>query len=127
MEYIFLVSRILFGGFFIINGINHFRHVESLAGYAGSKGVPFPKVAVICTGLLIFFGGLGIVFGVLIRLAVLFLIIFLIPVTFKMHAYWNDTDPMQKMNNRVNFQKNIALAGGALMYLLISLPWPLSI
>jgi hypothetical protein len=38
-----------------------------------------------------------------------------------------ETDPMQKMSQRVHFQKNIALLGAALMLLVIRAPWPLSI
>lgn len=127
MEYLFLVSRILFGGYFIINGINHFRHLSGTAGYAASKGVPFPKAAVIGTGLLLLLGGLGIVLGLYVRFAVLLLVIFLIPVTFKMHQYWKIGDPMQKMGEKINFQKNIALAGAAIAYLFIALPWVFSI
>lgn len=127
MEYLFLVSRILFGGYFVISGINHFRHLAGTAGYAASKGVPYPKVAVIGTGLLMLLGGLGIVLGLYVRFAVLLLVVFLVPVTFKMHQFWKVQDPMQKMGEKINFEKNIALAGAALAYLFIALPWALAI
>ena len=127
MDYLFLVSRILFGGYFVINGINHFRHLSGTAGYAASKGVPYPKLAVAFTGALLLLGGLGIVLGLYVRLAVLLLVVFLIPVTFKMHQYWKIGDPMQKMGEKINFQKNLALAGGAIAYLFITLPWVFSI
>ena len=54
------------------------------------------------------------------------IVVFLVPVTFMMHAYWQETDPMQRINQRVNFQKNIALLGAALMLLMIPRPWALS-
>ena len=127
MEYLFLVSRILFGGYFVLAGINHFRNLAGTAGYAASKGVPFPKVAVIGTGLLLLLGGLGIVLGLYVRFAILLLVVFLIPVTFKMHQFWKVQDPMQKMGERINFEKNIALAGAALAYLFIALPWALAL
>ena len=127
MDYLFLVSRILFGGYFVINGINHFRHLSGTAGYAASKGVPYPKLAVAFTGALLLLGGLGIVLGLYVRFAVLLLVVFLIPVTFKMHQYWKIGDPMQKMGEKINFEKNIALAGGAIAYLFITLPWVFSI
>jgi hypothetical protein len=44
-----------------------------------------------------------------------------------MHNYWVETDMMQRINQRVNFQKNIALLGAALMMLMIPKPWPLSL
>lgn len=105
----------------------HFINLDSISEYATSRGVPHARVMVICTGILILLGGLGIVLGFWVRFAILLLLIFLIPVTFKMHSFWNDLDPMQRMSNQVNFNKNIALIGASLAYLFISLPWPLAI
>ena len=34
MEIIVLVGRILFGGFFIVMGINHFQNLAMMSGYA---------------------------------------------------------------------------------------------
>jgi hypothetical protein len=34
---------------------------------------------------------------------------------------------MQRMGEMVNFNKNLALAGSALMFLAIPQPWPLSL
>ncbi len=126
MSLLFLLGRILFGGYFIMNGYNHFKNLSGTTGYAQSKGVPSPKLAVIVTGLLLVLGGLGIVFGVFPRLAVLLLELFLIPVTFKMHQYWKISDPMQKMGEQINFNKNIALIGATLIFLFVS-AWPLSL
>jgi hypothetical protein len=44
-----------------------------------------------------------------------------------MHNYWVEEDVMQRINQRVNFQKNIALLGAALMMLMLARPWPLSL
>jgi uncharacterized membrane protein YphA (DoxX/SURF4 family) len=46
MKPLFLIGRILFGGLFLYNGINHFRQRRNLAQYAGSKHVPAPQAAV---------------------------------------------------------------------------------
>jgi uncharacterized membrane protein YphA (DoxX/SURF4 family) len=126
MEYIFLLSRVLFGGFFLMAGINHIKHLNQMAGYAGSKGVPSPKLAVLVSGIMVLLGGAGIILGLYISISVLLIVLFLIPVTFQMHAFWKDTDPMVKMSNKINFQKNVALLGGALAYLFISGVWPLT-
>ncbi len=101
------------------SGVNHFRNVDMLAGYASSKKVPMPKQAVLGSGLLMFLGGLWIVTGIYVQIGILEIILFLLPVSFMMHDYWNDTDPMQKMTNRVQFTKNMALLGAALMMLQI--------
>ncbi len=116
---LFVVGRILFGGYFVMNGLNHLLKFEALTGYAVSKRVPSPKLAVIISGLMILFGGIGFVLGIKIGWSVALIAIFLILVTFKMHAYWKVTDPNQKMGEQVNFMKNLALLGAVLMMLMI--------
>ena len=127
MAYLFLLGRILYGGFFIIAGINHFRHVSMMTGYAGFKGVPAPRVAVLGSGLLILLGGLSIVLGLRPTLGTLALTLFLVPTTLMMHNFWADTDPSARLTNRVNFEKNTALLGAAWMFLMLPQPWPLSL
>jgi uncharacterized membrane protein YphA (DoxX/SURF4 family) len=126
VEYVFLLGRILYGGFFIVGGLNHFSHLGMMSGFVASKGVPAGKVAIIISGLLIIIGGASIVLGCRPEIGVLCIVVFLVPVTFMMHAYWQEADAMQQMNQRVNFQKNLALLGAALMILIIPRPWVLS-
>ena len=52
---------------------------------------------------------------------------FLLGVTPKMHDFWNETDPKEKMNNQVNFMKNAALLGGASLVAAVPEPWPVSL
>ena len=127
MEYLFLIGRVLFGGFFMMSGINHFRHVSGMAGYAASKGVLFPKIMVILSGLLILLGGFWIVTGIYVQVGVLEIALFLLPVSFVMHPFWKDTDPAARSMNEIQFKKNMALLGAALMLLMIPLPWVLSL
>lgn len=130
MEYydeLLLIGRIIFGGYFVMMGMNHFLKSKGLIDYAKSKNVFMPEVAVFVAGLLLLIGGLGILFGIYIELAVLSLVLFFISVSFKMHDFWNDTDPNMKMNNQINFMKNMALMAAALMFLSIPQPWAYSL
>ena len=122
-----LAGRVFYGGYFLRAAYNHFRNADMLAGYAGSKAVPQPKLAVLGSGLLLLAGGLGILLGTMVPWAVLALVLFLVPVTFKMHNYWADADMNAKMGNSVNFWKNLALLGAALMLLSVPGPWPFSL
>lgn len=126
MTYLFLLGRILFGGFFIMNGINHFRHRSNMTSYAAAKKVPMPGAAVLLTGLLIFLSGLSVLTGVYPMLGLWGIIIFLIPTTFMMHQYWR-SDTSSMMNEHINFTKNMALLGAALALLMVSTPWPMSL
>ena len=125
MEIIFFIGRLLFGGFFLMSGINHFKNHQMLSGYAGSKGLPSPLLAVYGSGLLILLGGLGVILGIYPTISLWLIVIFLLPVTFAMHNFWKDTDPNMKMNNEINFKKNMALLGAALMAIYLSqmIPW----
>lgn len=107
-------------------GINHFVRKEMLIGYAQSRGLPSPKAGVVISGIMLFLGGLGVLLGAYIGWAVLILVVFLIAVSFGIHHFWNDSDPQQKMTEMTHFMKNMALAGAALMMLMIE-SWPLSL
>lgn len=127
LDYAFVLGRILYGGFFVLGGLNHFQHLDMMSGFAGSKGLPAPKAAVALSGVLILVGGLSVIVGYHVWIGLLCIMLFLVPVTFLMHNYWVETDMMQRINQRVNFQKNVALLGAALMLLMIPKPWPLSL
>ncbi|HLI83966.1 MAG TPA: hypothetical protein VKV17_08610 [Bryobacteraceae bacterium] len=45
MKAAFLIGRILFGGFFLYNGIEHFRKRKSMADYTRAKEIPAPDAA----------------------------------------------------------------------------------
>jgi len=127
MEYAFLAGRLLFGGFFLGSGIKHFTSMDMMSKYAAGKNVPLPKVAIAVSGLLIILGGLGVILGYHVHYALALIILFLVPVTFSMHAYWMDKDVMAKAANRVNFYKNLALLGACLMMWSLPYPWPFSL
>lgn len=115
MDYIFILGRILLGGFFVHSGIGHFKNLSMLSGYASSKKVPAPKIAVMLSGIMMVLGGLGIVFEFNTKLALFLNILFIIPTTIMMHQFWKIEDPMQRMNDKINFSKNLAILGALLM------------
>src|SRR3989344_763576 len=127
MLYLFLLGRILLGGYFIQNAYNHFKNVDSLTGYAQSKGVPWAKASVLITGLMMLLGGLGILLGVYVNIAVFLLVFFLLATLIKMHRYWEVSDPMVRMGEYVNFYKNLGLLGAILILLAIPTPWVLAL
>ncbi len=123
MNILFLIGRLIFGGYFLMNAWNHFKNLEGLTGYAEAKGVPSARAAVFAGGVLLMLGGLGVIFGIAPEASLALLIIFLVPVSFKMHAFWKETDPNARMMERVQFMKNMALVGALLMLYAVSVPW----
>jgi uncharacterized membrane protein YphA (DoxX/SURF4 family) len=121
-----LVGRILFGGLFVYNGLNHFRNRAAIVGYCQYKKVPMPAVAAVISGLWLLIGGLSLVLGIRPIVGVWMIVLFLLFVTPKMHDFWTESDATQRMGQFVNFQKNFALLGAALMLLAVQY-WPYSI
>src|SRR3989344_6665156 len=107
MLYLFLLGRILLGGYFVMSGWNHFQHLAANTGYAQSKGLPMPKAAVILSGIMMLLGGLGILLGVYVEISVALIVLFLLGTLLKMHRYWEVTEPMARMGEHINFWKNV--------------------
>ena len=114
---LFIIGHIVFGLYFIRSAYFHFKHLKNMTEYTKSKGIIYPKQAVIATGILSFVGGVGITFWVYPKLALICLTVFLAGVTYFMHKFWKITDPMARIGEQVNFYKNIALLSAILMML----------
>jgi len=117
MQYVNILGRVIFGGYFIFSGINHFIHLKMMSGYAQSKKAPMPTVSVIITGLMLIAGGISYLFDFHLIIGSGLLILFLLSASIMMHNYWTIADPMQKMGEMVNFMKNFALIGALLLML----------
>jgi uncharacterized membrane protein YphA (DoxX/SURF4 family) len=123
-----LAGRIIFAVALMVLSAGHFTATEAIAGYAASKRTPAPKAAVVFSGLVMWTGAILIALGWHRFIGAGLVILFFIPVTVKMHDYWNDTDPSIKAINRVNFWKNVGLAGAALFVAAYGwAEWPLSL
>jgi putative oxidoreductase len=113
MKYIALLGRILFAFIFVIAGAAHFTKAD--IGYAESAGVPMASIIVPFSGLMAVVGGLSIALGYKAKWGAWLIVLFLIPVTVTMHAFWKATDPQMIQNQQVHFFKNVAMLGAALM------------
>lgn len=127
MRPLFLLGRAIFGGYFLYNGINHFANETMMSQYAGSKGVASPDAAVTASGALLLAGGLSVLTGLKPRQGLAAIIGFLIPVSLQMHRFWDEQEPQKRMAEMVNFTKNMALVGAALMMMQVEHPWPISV
>ncbi len=123
----FLIGRLLFGGFFLYNGINHMRNRRQLGPYAESKGVPNGELTVAVTGIPLIIGGASLLLGVKPKLGSLAILGFLAGVSPIMHDFWRNEDPNERQINMINFMKNAALACGALALMGVEEPWEASV
>lgn len=123
----FLLGRLIFGGYFVMSGINHFKSTEHMAGYAASKNVPKPDLAVRATGAMLITGGVSILLGIKPKIGTAAIVGFLAGVSLVMHDFWKQEQPEQRMTEMINFTKNMALVGGAMALMGVEEPWPASV
>jgi putative oxidoreductase len=127
MKAAFLIGRLVFGGFFLYNGINHVKQHKHLSQYAGLKDVPMPEQAVTASTVLLLLGGASILLGMKPKIGTAAVIAFLAAVSPMMHDFWKQKDLSQRQNDMIHFSKNMALLGAAVALMGVKEPWPASL
>jgi len=127
MKAAFLIGRLVFGGFFLYNGVRHLKERKQLGKYAEAKNVPMAEAVVAATGVVLIGGGTSILLGVKPKLGTAAIAGFLAGVSPVMHNFWAVEEPQQRMNEMINFSKNMALLGSALALMGVDEPWPISV
>lgn len=122
-----LIGRAIFGGYFVYNAVNHFKNMEAMSQYTKNKDVPAAKLAVAISGAMIGAGGLSVITGVKPKIGASLIAGFLLGVSPIMHAFWEQEDEQQKMNEMVHFSKNMAMLGGAMLTAAMPEPWPAAV
>jgi putative oxidoreductase len=108
-----LIGRILFSLMFLQAVGFHFTNAA--ASYGAAAGVPYAGILVPISGILALIGGLCILLGFKARFGAWLIVLFLIPVTFMMHAFWTIPDPAQAQVQYAMFFKNLSMLGGAFL------------
>lgn len=109
------LGRVLFALIFLMSAPMHFT--AQGVQYAAGAGVPLPQIAVPLSGALALFGGLSVLLGYHARFGALLLVLFLVPVTLMMHAFWAVGDPGEAQVQQIMFMKNVSMLGAALLVL----------
>jgi putative oxidoreductase len=112
-EYVVPIARTLFAAIFLLS-IPHLFSTKSVE-LATHHGVPVAALAVPVAGVIALLGGLSVWLGFKARVGGWLLVVFLLPVTFWMHDFWNVTDSVAAQMDQINFMKNLSLMGGALL------------
>ena len=115
MDILVLIGRILFSVLFLTSAVGHLTQSKAMAEYAASKGVPVPQLSVVVSGVVLAVGALSVLLGVWADLGALLLVAFLVPTAALMHNFWSESDAQARQTEMIQFNKDIALAGAALM------------
>lgn len=108
-----LLGRILLAWLFIPAGWGKIAGFAGTVGYATAAGVPMPQVGVALGLMIELAGGLMILVGFKARWGALALALFTVVAAFFFHAFWAMPEAQQAMQ-KIQFNKNIAIAGGLL-------------
>jgi len=111
--YLVPLGRFLYSAIFLMTLFGHFS--AGYIGYAAQAGVPAPGLLVPLSGVIAILGGLSITLGYKAKIGGWLIVLFLVPVTFKMHAFWAVTDPMMHGMQLAMFWKNVSMLGAALL------------
>jgi len=111
--YLVPLGRLLYSAIFLMTAFGHFS--AGYIGYAAQSGVPAPGLLVPLSGVIAILGGLSITLGYKAKIGAWLIVLFLVPVSFKMHAFWAVTDPMMRGIQLAMFWKNISMLGAALL------------
>ncbi|SDF83939.1 Uncharacterized membrane protein YphA, DoxX/SURF4 family [Halorubrum xinjiangense] len=111
-----LLGRSLYGGVLAYMAVDGFKNNDKRVAVAEEKGVPMPDVLVpFVTGMLLV-ANLGIVLWRLPRAAAGALVVFFLGTTPAIHDFWT-MESKERQGNKINFLKNLALLGGAIVFL----------
>jgi len=109
-----LLGRLMLAFLFLPAGVGKVLGFAGTVGYITSKGLPMPEVTAVIALLVEILGGLALIAGFQTRLAAIVLAVFTVGAGIFFHNYWAVPEAQQMMQ-QINFNKNIAIAGGLLV------------
>jgi|AntRauTorcE11898_2_1112593.scaffolds.fasta_scaffold00043_75 uncharacterized membrane protein YphA (DoxX/SURF4 family) len=110
------LGRVLLGVGLAAQASEDFREMDETIEYAESAGVPAPDLAAPFASGMMLVSGIGIALWRAPRITTGAAVTFLAVVTATMHDFWN-ADEDDKSGERLAFFGNLAMLGGALVFL----------
>jgi len=110
------LGRLLYGGVLAYMAYDGFKHNEGRVEAARSKGVPVPEVLVPAVTAMLLVANLGVIFWKFPRASAGAIILFFLGTTPTIHNFWA-LEGEERHGNKINFLKNGALLGCAIMLL----------
>jgi uncharacterized membrane protein YphA (DoxX/SURF4 family) len=117
MTVVLVLGKLLFSYLFLTSGVNHFKSIDAMTGYAQYKKLPFARFGVLASGVLLIAAPFLLLFGIAEIAALSALALFLTATAFIFHPYWKETDAQTKMNEMIAFNKELSLIGAILIIL----------
>lgn len=110
-----LIGRIMLSAIFIFEAIDTIMYADQTKSTMAEYGIFWKQDFLLYVSItLLVIGALMLLIGYRVKFGVWLLLIYWIPVTCIVYSFWNDSEPMQRLN-AIAFMRNIAIAGGLLI------------
>lgn len=110
-----LIGRIMLSAIFIFEAIDSIMYADQTKSTMAEYGIFWKQDFLLYLSItMLLIGALMLLIGYRVKFGVWLLLIYWIPVTCIVYSFWNDVEPMQRLN-AIAFMRNIAIAGGLLI------------
>lgn len=114
------LGRLCLSALFILSGYQAVKDPSYPAKKAKEElDLPDPVTAAKANGTAMMLAGSAIALNMWTRAAEFVLTLCLIPTTLAGHAFWKERDPQQRTQQKIHFEKNLALFGALLLLMTI--------
>ena len=110
-----LIARLLLVAMYFLSGVGKLTGFGATAAFIAAHGLPFPALGVLIAIVVEIGGALLLLVGWNSRSVAVILAVYTVVAGMLFHQYWADTDAAARMDDFINFWKNITIAGGFLM------------
>ncbi len=109
-----LIGRILLSFIFIYEAIDSIFYFKKTKALMTEYGLTFQQDLLLIGAIfLLILGGTLLLIGYRTTFGSILLLLYWLPVTFIVHSFWDDPEPMRRLE-AILFMKNIAITGGLL-------------
>lgn len=110
-----LVGRLILAWFFLGEAISYANQWDATIQLMALKNIPAQPLLLALALIVMFLGGLSLIFGFQTRYGAVALFGFTIIVSVAMHDYWLINNPIERASDYEIFARNMAIAGGLLL------------
>jgi putative oxidoreductase len=107
------LGRVLISLIFLFGALGKFMNYDVMVGYMASKELQYIPVLLYVSAFIELIGAICLIIGYKRKVAATILFLYLIPVTYFMHDFWNLSGPAQQPE-MIHFLSNLAIMGGLL-------------
>lgn len=107
------LGRLCISAIFLLAGIGKFMDYEGTTQYMATRGLQFIPFLLVVAAVVEILSALSLIFGFKARVSAFILLLFLIPITYLFHDFWNAGPEIAQLQF-IMFMKNVSIAGGLL-------------